>query len=373
MDGLNFPKVTIKEFKNIIKLQFNENNLRPVFGLGLGGIGKSESIMELAKELNIGYIDIRLLLYNETDLKGIPYPDENHTRTIWLQNNILPIEQRDGKYGILVFDEITSCSRSVRTAAYQLLNERKLGEYTLPKGWIIVCLGNGPEDGGDFNGMEGNFLNRCSVYSVVPSVDAWCEWAVSKGVNPLVIAYIRFKMEDFHTFNPDNDIELFASPRSWKAVSDILNKNADTNDYITQLRIMSNVGNHVGQTFLAFCKFKDQSISVDDIFNGTASPNITNREALLITLNSVTYQLRVLIDRDKPTGMLSEELINKLANSINWLIKLNFDGAAEFKLMTFKDIASYDMGVITRICTSQRFMQLCPDFFQFSSHMGGLL
>lgn len=373
MNDLNFPRVTISEFKDIIKLQFKEHNLRPVFGLGLGGIGKSESIMELAKELKIGYIDVRLLLYNETDLKGIPYPDENHIKTIWLQNDILPYEKRDGERGILVFDEITSCSRSVRTAAYQLLNERKLGEYTLPKNWIIVCLGNGPEDGGDFNGMEGNFLNRCSVYSVVPSIESWCEWAIRKGINPLVVAYIRFKNEDFHTFNPENDMELFASPRSWKAVSDILNNGNSTGDKITQLRILSNVGTKVGQTFLAFCRFKDEAISVEDILDGKASTNVKNREALLITLNSMTNKIREIMKRDKDTGKLSNELIIKLSNAINWLMSLDFEGSQEFKLITFKDIASYDMTVITRVCTSQQFMKLCPKFFEFSSHIGGLI
>lgn len=136
---------------------------------------------------------------------------------------------------------------------------------------------------------------------------------------------------------------------------------------------MSNVGNRVGQTFLAFCKFKDSSISVDDIISGRANTNIKNKEALLITLNSVTAKLRELIDRDKVTGMISAELIQNLANTVNWLIALEFDGAAEFKLMTFKDIAQYDKQVLTRICTSQNFLQLCPKFFEFSSHMGGLL
>ena len=145
----NLPTVTVEQFTTIIERQFNEGNKRPIFGLGKGGIGKTESIADLTKRLGIGYIDIRLLMYSEVDLKGIPYPNDSHTATIWLQNDILPREDRDGAKGILVLDEITSVARSVRTAAYQLLNERRLGEYVMPEGWMIVCLGNGEEDGGD--------------------------------------------------------------------------------------------------------------------------------------------------------------------------------------------------------------------------------
>ena len=129
MANSNLPSVNVYTFTKIIELQFKEKNFRPIFGLGKGGIGKTESIMELAKKkLHIGYVDIRLLLYSETDLKGIPYPSTDHVRTIWLQNDILPTVEKDGETGILVFDEITSCARSVRTAAYLFLKERRFGD-----------------------------------------------------------------------------------------------------------------------------------------------------------------------------------------------------------------------------------------------------
>ena len=236
----NLPTVTVEEFTSIVRLQFQEGIKRPIFGLGKGGIGKTESIGDLAKELGIGYIDIRLLLYSEVDLKGIPYPNISHTATVWLQNDILPRVDRDGDKGILVLDEITSVARSVRTAAYQLLNERRLGEYVLPDGWLIVCLGNGEEDGGDFEGMEGNFANRCSMYNVAPNAEAWKRWAFNNNVNYLVTAYISWRPGDLHTYNPESETDmLFASPRSWKAVSDILNVHPfNKDDTLNNIRIV---------------------------------------------------------------------------------------------------------------------------------------
>lgn len=365
MSDNNFPKITISQFKKIIKQQFDEKNFRPIFGLGKGGIGKTESIMELAKELNVGYIDIRLLLYNETDLKGIPYPDKDHIKTIWLQNNILPTEEKDGNTGILVFDEITSCARSVRTAAYQLLNERRLGEYTLPDGWMVVCLGNGPDDGGDFNGMEGNFLNRCSVYEVLGSVNTWVEWAIDKGLNGLVTGYIRFKEDDMHTYNMDNELNLFASPRSWKAVSDILNINENTDDDIVKLRILGNLGTEVGQRFLAFTKFRTKAISSDDILKGKGTYDFETKESIVITLNNLVRAVTEHMKQIQQTGTVTNENLIAIANAFNWLFNLNCPGKKEYILMTFKDIVEPFDTITYKLVMSQQFRQMCPSFQTF--------
>lgn len=367
MASSNLPSITVETFTKIVEMQFKERNFRPIFGLGKGGIGKTESIMDLAKEkLNIGYVDIRLLLYSETDLKGIPYPSEDHTRTIWLQNDILPTVEKDGETGILVFDEITSCARSVRTAAYQLLNERRLGEYVLPDGWMVVCLGNGEEDGGDFQGMEGNFANRCSVFNVVPDVEAWKLWAHASNVNPLVTGYVSWKPGDLHSYDPENETELlFASPRSWAAVSNILNTyefNAD--DSVLCSRIEANLGLRVGQQFIAFCRFKDKTVDPKRIVYNGEKPDIREQEVLYITISSV---IKLVGDKAigelQSMGAVTQETINMMANALNWILSLN----KEYAVMGFKDLISYNKTNIRSILMTPQFLQACPALPQFAN------
>ena len=367
MANSNLPSITVETFTKIVEMQFKEKNFRPIFGLGKGGIGKTESIMDLAKKkLNIGYVDIRLLLYSETDLKGIPYPSADHTRTIWLQNDILPTVEKDGETGILVFDEITSCARSVRTAAYQLLNERRLGEYVLPDGWMVVCLGNGEEDGGDFQGMEGNFANRCSVFNVVPDVEAWKLWAHASNVNPLVTGYVSWKPGDLHSYDPENETELlFASPRSWAAVSNILNTydfNAD--DSVLCSRIESNLGLRVGQQFIAFCRFKDKTVDPKRIVYNGEKPEIKEQEVLYITISSV---IKLVGDKAigelQSIGAVTQETINMMANALNWILSLN----KEYAVMGFKDLISYNKTNIRSILMTPQFLQACPALPQFAN------
>lgn len=367
MANSNLPVVTVEQFTQIVEMQMQEGNKRPIFGLGKGGIGKTESIYDLAiQKLKIGYIDIRLLMYSEVDLKGIPYPDEKHINTVWLQNDILPRVDRDGETGILVLDEITSVARSVRTAAYQLLNERQLGEYRLPDGWLVVCLGNGEDDGGDFQGMEGNFANRCSIFNVVPDLNAWKTWAFKSNINYLVTAYLSWRPSDLHTYDPESETDLlFASPRSWKAVSDILNVHPfDKDDEISNLRIIANVGSKIGNTFIAFCKYKKSAVEPADILDGKVNKyDVDTLEVLFMTMQGVIKQITDETKADGiNTGALTNKTVEHWINGIKWILGLK---ALEHQVMGMKDLVNSNFDVAPKLLLNTEFRSRCPEFIDF--------
>ena len=119
--------INIEQFEKIVEFNIDNNIKRAILGLGPSGIGKSAVIKQITQKKNMGLIDLRLLLYTETDLKGIPFPNKEENRTCWLTNDILPDENRDGKRGILLIEELTSAPKRVQAAAYQLIQDRKLG------------------------------------------------------------------------------------------------------------------------------------------------------------------------------------------------------------------------------------------------------
>uniref|UniRef100_UPI0025DB766D AAA family ATPase n=1 Tax=Sulfuricurvum sp. TaxID=2025608 RepID=UPI0025DB766D len=102
----------------------------PTFLWGAPGIGKSSIIKQIARESGIECIDLRLSLMDPTDLKGIPFYEKDSHSALWAPPSFLPREGR----GILFLDELNSAAPAVQASAYQLILDRKVGEYTLPEG-----------------------------------------------------------------------------------------------------------------------------------------------------------------------------------------------------------------------------------------------
>lgn len=291
MNGsMNMLEIPVGKMLNIIRESIEDEMFdKPLLFLGKSGVGKTESVMNLAKELGIGFKEFRLVTVTETDLIGVPdiHSTESGTRIgTYAQNDLLPIAERDGERGILLFDEITSCTANVRTAAMQLMDaSRKVGSYKLPDKWLIVCLGNGEEDGGNFQGMEFAFLNRCMCYRVNPVLYCtnpafglgWVQWAFDNGVNSSVISFLMQNEDLFHKFNVDDPAALFPSPRSWTSLSRKLNLReakiggASLPEDAVLLYSCGSVGLEAGRLFSIFYKLKSALPSPEDVISGKVS------------------------------------------------------------------------------------------------------
>ena len=114
--------------------------------IGPPGVGKSDMIRQTGERHAAPVIDIRLSQMEPSDLRGIPFRVDG--RVDWAVPSMLPNAERHGEQGILFLDEITSVPPSVSAAAYQLILDRRLGEYQVPDGWAIFAAGNRQGDRG---------------------------------------------------------------------------------------------------------------------------------------------------------------------------------------------------------------------------------
>lgn len=373
-ETLNMMSITIERFVQEIKLDLEDGNYDPMIGIGLSGIGKTMSISEVAAELGIGFCELRLVTLTETDMLGIPYKDE-HGRTNYASNALLPSVERDGECGILVLDEITSANRSVRAAAYQLLDsKRALGNYQLPPKWKVIGLGNGPDDGGVFSGMEAAFLSRCTCYRIEPDLNVWKKWAVKNEVNPSVIAFLSFMPNMLHDFDADEIASVFPCPRSWTALSTRLNareKRSKTGILdIDQVEIYAagSVGVKVASQFSAFYAYNGKTISAEDILDGKASvKDVANIEAEVIFL--VIQQLVKAIDKlfkttPKVNGQCSLDVLTKLVNVCKWFVGIS-QYRLEYAVLGIVDLAGASDDFNNTIINDDRFIELYPEFIEW--------
>ena len=206
--------MTIAEFRQCVEYNIDHNIKHAILGLGAPGVGKSQIIRQIGKKYNFKVIDVRLAQMSEVEIGGLIYPNAERTKTIWLSPEILPDEERDGKNTILLLDEITSCTKRVQVAAYQLILDRKIGQYTLPEGCFVVALVNREDDDGVYIQLAGPLADRFEIHYIDVDFDSWRNYAVGAGVHPYVISYLTFKPAALHNQVPGDSNMVFATPRS---------------------------------------------------------------------------------------------------------------------------------------------------------------
>jgi len=248
-------------------LSAREGHHTPVMLWGPPGIGKSQIIAQVAVRHAAPMIDIRLSQMEPTDLRGIPFRIEN--RVEWAVPSMLPDAERHGPNGILFLDEITSAPPSVSAAAYQLILDRRLGDYEVPPGWAIFAAGNRQGDRGVTYTMPAPLANRFSHFEVEANIDDWVSWAYANNIDEGLIGFLRFKPELLFDFNPAHNPVAFPSPRSWEFAHRTLQKFGD-NPNLLLPTLQACVGPAAGLELHAFIENLDNMPDLDAILRGEA-------------------------------------------------------------------------------------------------------
>jgi hypothetical protein len=241
----------------------------PVMLWGPPGIGKSQIVAGIAGKHSVPLIDVRLSQMEPTDLRGIPF--RNGERVEWSVPALLPDEKRHGPRGILFLDEITSAPPTVTAAAYQLILDRRLGEYRAPDGWVIFAAGNRYGDRGVTYVMPTPLANRFAHYEIEPCLDDWIGWAHAVGIDSRVIAFLRFRPDLLFDFDPARNPVAFPSPRSWEYAHRALAKFGDAPDLLLDA-VQACVGPAAGVEFKAFVDNMSELPDIDAIARGETAP-----------------------------------------------------------------------------------------------------
>jgi hypothetical protein len=281
-----------------------------------------------------GFIDIRATLLDSADVKGIPYPLEvnGHKTTTWLLPDFLPRDEKSK--GIIFFDEINLSPPSIQAQLYQLINDRRIGNYYLPDGWFVIACGNRVTDRSNVFEMSSALSNRfCHFELSIPSISDWTNWATKHDIDSRVIAFNHYKEGSF-LFKFDQTIKskAFGTPRSWYFVSTLISgfhpKTEKEWDKLTAL-VSSAVGRGTGMEFTAFCKL-NQKIDIDSILaNPERIREIVEIDQLYSLISSLaerykkepkTLNSMLLIVKNMDTAELAVLLLHmvKNANPIAW-------------------------------------------------------
>ena len=296
MENLVVRQVSPNGAKKSIKRAFTKK--RPIFLWGPPGIGKSEVIEQITDELGDSkLIDIRLSLWDPTDIKGMPYYSANDNTMKWAPPAELPTEEEAAKYKwVVVFlDEMNSAAPAVQAAAYQLILNRRVGQYKLPDNVLLVAAGNRDADKGVTYRMPAPLANRFVHLELRVDFDDWFQWAVQNNVHKDVVGYLTFAKKDLYDFDPKSPSRAFATPRSWTFASDLIE---DDDDETTTDLISGTVGEGLAVKFMAHRKVAASMPNPTEILAGKVKELKTKEISAMYSLTvSLCYELKEASDK----------------------------------------------------------------------------
>lgn len=201
-----------KQLKDIL---LNISIIRPVFIWGAPGIGKSAIVEQFAAEVGLECVSLLGSQLAPEDIIGVPQIQNG--RSVFCPPRMIAREQ---PY-CLFLDELNACSQEVQKAFYSLILDRRIGEYRLPEGSIIIGAGNRAQDNAITRSMSSALLNRMFHVELVADSRAWLEWAEQADIHPYIYDYICTRPDQLWSQPPKTE-EPFSTPRSWHMLSDAI-------------------------------------------------------------------------------------------------------------------------------------------------------
>lgn len=250
---------------------------QPAFLWGAPGVGKSQIVAQVARSHGLRLVDIRAVLLDPVDLRGLPRFTEQG-EVAWCAPAFLP---RTGR-GILFLDELNTAPPLVQAACYQLILDRKLGEYCLPEGWSVIAAGNRETDRAVTHRMPSALANRLVHLECDTDLDDWLLWAEQNDIHPGLRAFLRFRPALLHQFQPDRNEKAFPSPRSWAFVSRILQSQPEPHCLFPLLR--GTVGEAAAAECTAFLRMMDDLPDADAVLRNPHTVAIPDDPAVVYAL-----------------------------------------------------------------------------------------
>jgi len=283
------PNEAKRSIRKCIKIQ------RPVFMWGPPGIGKSDIVKQVGDEFERDIIDVRLSLWEPTDIKGIPYYNAQANTMSWAPPSELPTDP--GSTAILFLDELNSAAPATQAAAYQLILNRRVGTYILPKGVSIVAAGNRETDKGVTYRMPAPLANRFLHIELRTDYEDWLQWATLNREHEQVVGYIGFAKQDLYDFDPKSSSRAFATPRSWHFVSQLLEDDDLSEGTLTDL-IAGAIGEGLAVKFMAHRKVAKQMPNPEAILAGKVKTcEIKEISAMYSLTVSMCYELQTAYEK----------------------------------------------------------------------------
>ncbi|MBQ7352576.1 MAG: AAA family ATPase [Clostridia bacterium] len=360
----NIPQMSVEKMTDIlssifvkaIKTGVELKALPSMMLWGPPGVGKSQAIRQIAKQINeqtkkqVNVTDVRLLLFNPIDLRGIPTANADKTLAVWLKPQIFQMNSSSDIINILFLDEISAAPMSIQAAAYQITLDRVVGEHKLPDNCIVIAAGNRVTDKSVAYKMPKALANRLCHIEIESSSDSFMKWAILNNLDKRILGFLSFRNDYLMSFDSTNEDLAFATPRSWEMVSNILKLHGGSVTDCYPL-VAGCIGTGIATELESFCRIYNSLPKIEDIFMGKPVSMPKSVDVMYALISSMVAYARE-----------HKNDIKQITNSINFALGMPSDFSCVL-LKNYMAIEKNYMNTLMKI----------PEFFTWMQKKGALL
>jgi DNA polymerase III delta prime subunit len=322
-----------------IKAQLADKSVAPLFISGSPGTAKSQTVINLAADLNMNILDVSAPSISIEVLNGLPShyatPEFNQYSIInqevestkWSMPEVIANANAlaQDKPTILLIDDFHMVSAHLQAYFYKLLLQRMLGNYKLDSNIAIIGTLNDTSKAG-FKGISSPIRNRLSILPVQFNFDYWFD-NYGRYLDYRVASFLKAK-PNYCNEAESVGIEGFASPRAWTSLSKELSYH--TPDFILQHAstiAKMQVSVEAAQAFHKHIQFIN-SIDFESVVSKRSMVDVSKKDLLeqftyqyisnfIITVEDGDYLLNLLLHNkslDSFVGFLMGDVAYKYQN-----------------------------------------------------------
>lgn len=206
---------------------------RPMLLMGPPGIGKTQIMEQIARELKVGLVAYTITHHTRQSAVGLPFIREEefegktYSVTEYTMSEIIAsvyrrIRDSGQKEGILFIDEINCVSETLAPTMLQFLQCKTFGNQKIPKGWMIVAAGNPPEYNKSVRDFDMVTLDRVRYMTIEADFPVWEEYARAQHIHGAILSYLKLRPRNFYRVESDVDGMQFVTARGWEDLSNLM-------------------------------------------------------------------------------------------------------------------------------------------------------
>jgi hypothetical protein len=241
----------------------------PLF-TGEAGLGKSQIVQQWVQKQrernpNFGFLDLRIAYMEAPDLIGLPENELSGDGTK-ITNHYLPDfwPRGENSEGLLLLEEPNRGTTGVMNCLMQLLTDRKVHKYELPKGWIIAGCVNPDSSEYDVNTMDAALKDRFEEFEVEYDALTFMDYIDSSNWHDNVQMFIKSGIWSYKTTKEIAKDAKYISPRTWSKVNAAEKAGIAKTRNLHRICVQSVLGKDIGNEYHKFC-FDQAPVTAQDL------------------------------------------------------------------------------------------------------------